>query len=506
MRTFITRRRIETAEVDGALNIQLHPGFGTPKAAIVYSMTNDGANNTNQTFADTESPCMGVGFMASVTGATGFTTRSAGWITDATDAVAADKYFWTDGTCAYDGNTGATRTRKWLATGFGTDIIFGSLVETGTQNMPLDLIIIAITGDDFTAAVGTMTLSNTINGTAAVTNLSFAPDAVLLLNQPSTTNLSANATLSFGGGTKAWSGFGVSGQGHFSFEFRDTLDPTELRSRISNTRIASYTGTTHTAELTGFSGIGFTITSRVAGAGSNTTYFLAMKAKSPTDFYASGFQTYGVAVGNTSLPLPFNPQLVIGSLSADNAFDALDTSDDAATCNFFAGTGHSTKRHNGIGTITSSTASATITGTGTSFRQQISIGDNIYNSSNTFIGTVSAIGSETSITLAANGAVTQSPTAAYYFDKSMQWNLNFMADDGNSTNSPNRGRVGTQLFYNATAITPTERVIGQMQNFDYCNDMDYVLTTNTGSRFGWIMAFANNEGGNGYRRAIEDIN
>jgi hypothetical protein len=504
MRTFITRRRIETAEVDGALNIQLHPGFGTPKAAIVYSMTNSGANNANA--LNPTSPCMGVGFMASVTGAVGFTTRSSGWITDRVDGPPTEKYFWTDGTCAHDANSAGTITRKWLASGFGTDIIFGSLVEVGTQNAPLDLIIIAFTGDDFTAAVGTMTLSNSINGTAAVTNLSFAPDAVLLLNQPSTTNLSANATLSFGGATKAWSGFGVSGQGHLSFEFQNASDPTALRSRISNTRIASYTGTSHTAELTGFSGVGFTITSRVAASGANTTYFLAMKAKSPTDFYADGFRTYGVAVGNTSLPLPFNPQLVIGSLSADNAFDALDTSDDGATFNLFAGTGHSTKKHNGIGTITSSTGSATITGTGTSFRQQISIGDNIYNSSNTFIGTVSAIGSETSITLAANGAVTQSPSAAYYYDKSMQWNLNFMADDDNGSNSANRTRIGTQLFYNATAATPTQRVIGQMQNFDSTNSLPYVTTTNTGSRFGWIMAFANNEGGNGYRRAIEDIN
>jgi hypothetical protein len=44
-----------------------------------------------------------------------------------------------------------------------------------------------------------------------------------------------------------------------------------------------------------------------------------------------------------------------------------------------------------------------------------------------------------------------------------------------------------------------------MQNFDSKNSLPYVLTTNTGSRFGWIMAFANNEGGNGYRR-VEDTN
>ena len=505
MKTFITRRRIETAETDGPMNIQLDPGFGTPKAAIVFAMTNSGAINTNASAVT--SPSMSVGFMASVTGSTGFTTRCTGWNVDRVDPIVSRKFFFSDGTCAYDANTAATVTRKWTASGFGTNIIFGSLTETGTQVDPLDMIIVAFTGDDLTAAVGSMTLSNTIDAAANVTSLNFAPDAVFIANQPSVTNNSANATLSFGSGTKAWSGFGVSGQGHFSFEFRDGLDPSELRSRISNTRIASYTGTTHTAELTGFSGIGFTITSRVAGAGSNTTYWLALKAKSPRNFYASGFQTYGVAVGNTSLPLPFASQLVLGQLSADNAFDALDTTDDGATCNFFAGIGHSSKNHTGVGTITSSTANATVTGTGTSFRQQISIGDNIYDSTFRYIGTVSAIGSETSITLAANGAVTQSPTAAYYFDKTLQYNLNFYSDDANATvNAATRVRTGNQLFFDGLAITPTDRVIGQMQNILNSNTLPYVLTTNTGSRFGWIMAIADNENGNEYRKGIEDIN
>lgn len=505
MRTFITRRRIETAETDGAMNIQLHPGFGTPKAAIVFAMTNSGAINTNASAIT--SPSMSVGFMASVTGATGFTTRCSGWNVDRVDPIVAEKFFFSDGTCAYDANTAGSITRKWTASGFGNNIIFGSLTQVGTQNAPLDMIIIAFTGDDLTAAVGSMTLSNTIDGTAAITNLAFAPDAVLLLNQPSVTNNSVNATLSFGAGSKAWSGFGVSGQGHFSFEFRDGLDPSELRSRISNTRIASYTGTTHTAELTGFSSVGFTITSRVAGAGNNTTYWMALKSKSPQDFYVSGFQTYGAAVGDTTLPLPFASQLVLGQLSADNAFDALDTTDDGATCNFFAGVGHSSKFHTGVGTITSSTANATITGTGTSFRQQISIGDNIYNSSLVFIGTVSSIASETSLTLAANSAVTQSPAAAYYFDKTLQYNLNFYADDANSTvDTATRVRTGDQIFFNGTALPLTTRVLGQMQNILNRNLLPYVLTTNTGSRFGWIMAIADNEGGNAYRRGIEDIN
>lgn len=505
MRTFITRRRIETAETDGALNIQLYPGFGTPKAAIVYAMTNNSAVNANSSALT--APSMSVGFMASLTGGAGFTTRCSGWQSNRVDPVLTERFFFTDGTCAYDANNAGTVTRKWLASGFGNDIIFGSLTETGTQTDPLDLLIIAFAGDGLSAAVGSITLSNTLDATAAITNLGFAPDAVLLTYQPSATNLSTNGTLCFGAGSKAWSGFGVSGQASLAFEFISGADPSELRATLSNTRIARSTPTTYQAELTGFSGVGFTITSRVTGAGANTTYWLALKSKSPRNFYVSGFQTYGVGTGDTSLPLPFASQLVLGQLSADNAFDTSDTSDDGATCNLFAGIGHSSKNHTGVGTITSSTANATITGTGTSFRQQISIGDTLYNSAFERIGTVSAIASETSITLAANAAVTQSPTAAYYYDKTLQYNFNFYADDANNTvDGAMRTRIGDQLFFNGTALTPTTRVSGQMQNILNRNLLPYVQTTTTGSRFGWIMAIADDEHGNEYRRGIEDIN
>jgi len=505
MRTFITRRRIETAETDGALNIQLYPGFGTPKAAIVYAMTNNSAVNANS--STLTSPSMSIGFMASVNGATGFTTRCSGFQANRVDAAPTERFFFTDGTCAHDTNNAQTVTRKWLASGFGNDIIFGSLVETGVQTDPLDLLIIAFAGDGVSAAVGSITLSNTVDTTAAITNLGFAPDAVFLTYQPSVTNYSTNANLCFGAGSKAWSGFGVSGQGSKTFEFLSGQDPSSLRGVVSNTRIARSTPSAALSfQLTGFSGVGFTITTRGAAAGNNTTYWLAIKSKSPRSFYVSGFQTYGASVGNTTLPLPFASQLVLGQLSGMTAFDTASTVDAGATCNLFAGVGHSSKNHTGVGTITSSTANATITGTGTSFRQQISIGDTLYNSAFARIGTVSAIGSETSITLAANAAVTQSPSGAYYYDKTLQYNFNYYVDDDNgAVENALRTRIGDQLLFNATAATPTTLVSGQMQNILNRNLLPYVLTTSAG-RNGWIMAIADDEHGNEYRRGIEDIN
>lgn len=59
------------------------------------------------------------------------------------------------------------------------------------------------------------------------------------------------------------------------------------------------------------------------------------------------------------------------------------------------------------GTITSTTASATVTGTGTSFLTELAIGDTLFGETGTRIGQISAIASNTSLTLTAVGAVAQ---------------------------------------------------------------------------------------------------
>lgn len=57
----------------------------------------------------------------------------------------------------------------------------------------------------------------------------------------------------------------------------------------------------------------------------------------------------------------------------------------------------------GIGTITSTTGAATVAGTNTLFSSTVAVGDKIYSGS-VLIGTVQSVGSNTALTLAANGA------------------------------------------------------------------------------------------------------
>ena len=59
----------------------------------------------------------------------------------------------------------------------------------------------------------------------------------------------------------------------------------------------------------------------------------------------------------------------------------------------------------GTGTITASTSSTTVTGSGTAFTTELSVGASIYNSADVLIGSIASIASNTSLTLTANSGV-----------------------------------------------------------------------------------------------------
>ena len=62
----------------------------------------------------------------------------------------------------------------------------------------------------------------------------------------------------------------------------------------------------------------------------------------------------------------------------------------------------------GTGTITTSSANTTVTGSGTSFSTQLTAGSSLFNTDGTLVGKIASIASNTSATLAANAAITLS--------------------------------------------------------------------------------------------------
>ena len=68
----------------------------------------------------------------------------------------------------------------------------------------------------------------------------------------------------------------------------------------------------------------------------------------------------------------------------------------------------------GTGTITASTSSTTVTGSGTLFSTELAVGSSIYNSQDVLIGSVASIASNTSLTLSSNAAVAVSSGSYQY--------------------------------------------------------------------------------------------
>lgn len=114
----------------------------------------------------------------------------------------------------------------------------------------------------------------------------------------------------------------------------------------------------------------------------------------------------------------------------------------------------------GAGTITCTTASPTVTGSGTSFTTAVTIGQQLYNSSNTYIGTVLTIDSNTQITLVSNAAVGVSAGAYNIVSTGITTKSSPLTNaeiDANFINLNNAVVAGANSSVNNTANTLVKR-------------------------------------------------
>jgi hypothetical protein len=160
-----------------------------------------------------------------------------------------------------------------------------------------------------------------------------------------------------------------------------------------------------------------------------------------------------------------------------------------------------TKYFPGLGTLTSSTANATLTGTGTSFFR-MAPGFKIYSLANQLIGTVSTVTSATSITLAANAAITQTPTAGWVWSDSGEYCLSYGDNDGAPT-SVVHSRVSTTAFTTVDGTTPSVIDEAVITDFDTRPGFNLNFTTSSGTaKLGWIMAIKDSSSGTNRRRNV----
>ena len=88
------------------------------------------------------------------------------------------------------------------------------------------------------------------------------------------------------------------------------------------------------------------------------------------------------------------------------------------------------------GSITATTGSVTVTGSGTAFTTEIKVNDKLYSSSGTLLGTVASVASATSLNLSANSAAAVTANSSYIIESPP--NLSF-------TNSGGYGLIATNI-------------------------------------------------------------
>ena len=505
MKSCIIHTRIPTARTTGAFDILLPTGFGVPKGFIVYSLTN--SSNYDAFDNGTAHVTRSVGFGGSVSTGAATVANICAWQynqynVDPSNGNSSIAYT----TAMFDRNNGDTIRRNWYATGFQEDKIVGFFGVTGSPAAPIDMVFTVFSGDDVQCAISGIAVTTTAVHSASIP---FQADLALLLhNRPLQTN---DVDICYGASWRVTgSGSGATltrASVSNSHKNADAATTSNVTNRVSSRGTVCLT-TTYEIFPTymGTSSIGFTGSGAAVG---NTIVLLAIKGPSSDDFYVSTFLT-PASVGSSNYITNFVPQLVAGGFNPNPGLNTTYTTEGngCETAAFFTSTGLTRRNINGLGTITSSTANATVTGTGSSFLYHIGPTDIIKDSNGVIVGPVSSVASNTSLTLTANAAVTLS-NQNYVFEKSQQFSLAFGVNDADS-GTPNQFMFGYSstdaiLGYRCADPNATIENDGYVSDFPGIgNGWSATMTVASGADYGWYFA-VKDQNYYKYRRGVQII-
>ena len=499
MKTCVVRRRFYSTEANNKLvSVELEPGFGTPKAAIIIYTENNAATDSFDTTLQYKN--FGVGFTDGTNkGLSSFIFRDNRAASD-TRVQHSTTRFITAGT-----TDGTTTHYRVDTVGFVQDKINLTFANSTPQaDGHLEAILWVISGDDVSAAVGFSTYSVTNGTSRAYSGLSFAPDLVFIAGglQGANAGAATNAIFSLGVAKRT-----TGQQCSTAFFNLDNADPFELSTRVSNTHISNYIGPTTaatgvSASIGSFSANGWSLTTLGTFAADRAYTFLAIKSANPDNDFAlfTDFNTFTgtgrtfVGLGSTGFP----PGTLIGSLSYASTRNAIQTTiaTGAASLNFFAGTATSySKLYNGTGTITYSTANPTVSGSGTSFFYFYP-GVKLYTINGDEIGQVSSVTNATSLTLAANSLITG--TAQNFTHSNFRQNtISITENDADNSVTTSNTLISSSMFTIPTVSTIEFQAY--LDTSDTAPGFYYNVTNSDAtSRVGWVLA--SNDSGNKNRR------
>ena len=503
MKVCTVHSRIPAAQANGAYNILLPEGFGVPKAFVVYHLTNSAAIGSFDT--TTDFPCIGVGFGATNTAGTGFSMVNTHIVSQEDQDPTVCRSGFSVTSSVFDRNVALTISRSWRATGFLDRTIVGRFDVTGSPQSPIDMIFTVFSGNDVRAAVGVTDPINVINRETPI-SVGFRPDLVFGMHNRQ--NTIADADISFA----AWHRV----TGVATTQLRSAASIAYQNATALNTSVTTgFVGSRGTRTLAStaqiavsqFTGAGFAVTLSTTATG-HRFYFLALESESSDDFSLQNITTRSAA-GTSVYGTGFMPEHVMGAFASNvNAADATPNAN-SESFTLFSGFGVSRRNHNGIGTITSSTGSATVTGTGSSFLQQFGPSSIIYDIGFDIIGTVSAVASNTSLTLTANASKTVTGSA-YLFTFPSQFSVGFGNNDGDG-GTPNEGLTSLTSsnainFFDADVTGPGLLMNGYIENLNGDQNgftLNYTTAPSGNTRIGWALAFKGQE--NNRRRRMDII-
>lgn len=514
MKTCVVRRRFWSLEADGrVVRVQTEPGFGTPKACmIMYAEINAATDAFDTALAQRN---LGIGFVGPRGDGVATILEHCAHITVADNqgtTLGRRQNFNTRAINAHN-NTGGTVYYRVDTVAFGTDFADFTFTNVTPQtNGHLEAIITFFGGDDITVGIGTVPMSGTSGGSVTYSALNFQPDVVI--GASVITALNAGQTddcrISFGAATRS-----PSLQKSVYWHYENAAGAVNCMSVYSPSDLVTYSTSTGVGpyhhDISNITTGGFTLTSDAAASGSNNNFiFLAIKGASPTHFALRDLNT-ATATGEVFTSLGstgFVPKTVLGGAVNATANDTrTTTSPGADSMQFFGGNRSNDSLYfDGVGTISASTASATVTGTGTSF-YRYAPGFKLYTTDNSLIGTISTVGSQTSITLTANSAINVSAGSGFVYSNQGQYCISFGDEDAAGTSVVFSQMSGKLLSLSrSSGDTPSNLVDANLVDFDSRPGftLNYTLA-NASARKGWILAFKDTDNANEARRRPEPI-
>lgn len=509
MKVCTVRRRFWATEADNnTVRVETEPNFGTPKACmIMYAEINAATDDFNTALAQRN---LGIGFAGPKGDGVATILEHCAHIAiaDNQGTTLGRRQNYNSRAIMAHNNTGGTIYYRVDTVTFGTDYAdFTFLNQTPQTNGHLEAIITFFGGDDLTVGIGTVAMAGTAGGTVTYSSLNFQPDAIIGVSVISALNAGVNddCRLSFGCATRSpakqksvyWHYENAAG----SVDCMSVYDDTDLVTYSTGTGVGPYRHT-----ISNITTGGFTLTSSDSASGSNNNFiFLALKGYSPTEFALVDINT-STSTGTvfTGLGITgFVPKTLLGGIvNATAVATRTTTSPGADSIQLFAGDRSNDSQYfNGFGTISASTASATVTGTGTSFFRYAP-GFKLYDIQNTLIGTISTVTSASSITLTANAAINVSAGSNFVYSTQGQYCISFGDEDAAGT-SVVFSHMASKLISLARSSGDTPSHIVEASLVDYDTRPGFTLnyTLADGSaRKGWLLAIEDTYSGANRRR------